>query len=402
MYYLIFLFILILFLVFKLYLYKKFGFWIYQPVFHYHNLFYWIYPIGIVNKNLQKPNKFCNFYNVITKEYEDLSKEEIEEMVQLISENYFHDDTGKYNPSIELFSSYLIGNNGKTFVSGYYNYDITVSNNKLEPEKKLISTMTSRPINIIINENKFKLYYVDFLCVDKLYRKDGIAPKVIQTHEYIHSLRNNKAQVSLFKREGKLTGIVPLVKYNTYQFSLYDLSTLSKLSDFNFQESKKSEVIEISNLNLNLLSNFLEANNSKFKCSVFPELSNISNLIDKKTYHIYGVICNHFLTGVYFFKDSGMYYADEDNKYINKSIDLFASVFDDSITNINTIEYLLVINRKINKEYKYLTIENISHNYKILDNLKDKINTRLVSPTAYFLYNYINYQIDEKDIIIIV
>ena len=399
MYYLIFLFVLILFLLLKFYLYKKFGFWIYQPVFHYHNIFYWIYPIGIVNKNLQKPNKFCNFYNVITKEYQDLSKNEIEECVKLINNNYFSEKSGKYQPSVDLFSSYLSGNNGKTFVSAYYHYDVTVKDNKLEPEKKIISTMTSRPVDIIINNTKFRVYYVDFLCVDKLYRKDGIAPKVIQTHEYVHSIKNNYPQISLFKREGKLTGIVPLVKYNTYQFNICDLDSLLEL---NLDRQKKYTLIEITSLNINLLKNFLDENISKFKCCVIADFSNIENLISKKTYRIYGIIHNHFLMGVFFLRESAMYYSNKDDKYIDKSIDLFASVFDNNLKHEDIIDNLFLVCKKVKDDYKYLTVEDISYNYIIIDYLKSKITTTLISPTAYFLYNYINYQLNEKEVIIIV
>ena len=284
-------------------------------------------------------------------------------------------------------------------MSAYYHYDVTVKDNKLEPEKKIISTMTSRPVDIIINNTKFRVYYVDFLCVDKLYRKDGIAPKVIQTHEYVHSIKNNYPQISLFKREGKLTGIVPLVKYNTYQFNICDLDSLLEL---NLDRQKKYTLIEITSLNINLLKNFLDENISKFKCCVIADFSNIENLISKKTYRIYGIIHNHFLMGVFFLRESAMYYSNKDDKYIDKSIDLFASVFDNNLKHEDIIDNLFLVCKKVKDDYKYLTVEDISYNYIIIDYLKSKITTTLISPTAYFLYNYINYQLNEKEVIIIV
>ena len=68
------------------------------------------------------------------------------------------------------------------------------------------------------NKNTFKAFYVDNLCVHKDMRNKGIAPKIIQTHEYIQRHKNKNICVSLFKREGNLTGIVPLTIYTTYQF----------------------------------------------------------------------------------------------------------------------------------------------------------------------------------------
>ena len=58
--------IFVILILFKLYVKIKFGFWAYQPVFHRYNLLYWIYPCGIINKELPETNKFCNFYNITT------------------------------------------------------------------------------------------------------------------------------------------------------------------------------------------------------------------------------------------------------------------------------------------------------------------------------------------------
>jgi ribosomal protein S18 acetylase RimI-like enzyme len=70
-------------------------------------------------------------------------------------------------------------------------------------DKKIIGIMTSRPIHIAINNNdkdaKFDAYYVDYLCVDKMFRKKGIAPQIIQTHEYNQRHLNKNIVVSLFR-----------------------------------------------------------------------------------------------------------------------------------------------------------------------------------------------------------
>jgi hypothetical protein len=192
---------------------------------------------------------------------------------------------------------------------------------------------------------------------------------------------------------------VPLVKYNTYQFNICDLDSLLEL---NLDRQKKYTLIEITSLNINLLKNFLHENISKFKCCVIADFSNIENLISKKTYRIYGIIHNHFLMGVFFLRESAMYYSNKDDKYIDKSIDLFASVFDNNLNHEDIIDNLFLVCKKVKDDYKYLTVEDISYNYIIIDYLKSKITTTLISPTAYFLYNYINYQLNEKEVIIIV
>ena len=88
--------------------------------------------------------------------------------------------------------------------------------------------MTTRPVQIQIKKTassslKMYSYYVDYLCVHKHHRNSGIAPQQIQTHYYHQRRMNPDIHVNLFKREGKLTGIVPLCVYSTYLFDTTSL-----------------------------------------------------------------------------------------------------------------------------------------------------------------------------------
>lgn len=374
--------IVLIYLSFKFYIYKKFGFWAYQPVFHYYNIFYWILPSGIINKELSKPNKFCNFYNIQTTDFTERSNNNIQEILNFIHENYYNKYDAKYLPSVNTFNSYFIGNNGKTFISTYYknNASLDNSNNLI---KKLVACMTSRPLNLTIDNKTIKVYYVDYLCVHKENRKDGIAPEIIQTHEYQHSHKNNKQQISLFKREGTLTGIVPLTKYYTYQYQI----KRKKNND------RSINIIEITKTNISLLMNHIFELKSKFDILILPDIANLLNLINSTTYIIYGIINNETLLASYFFRKSDMYY-DASSEYKNSSIDLFASI--NNIRNQNNSlnsNYIFVqgFNNIINriKEFKYVTIENISDNYIILNDIRrQNIISNIENPTAYFLYNY--------------
>ena len=87
-----------------------------------------------------------------------------------------------------------------------------------------------------------------FLCVDKFYREKNIAPQLIQSYEYTQRHDNKESKVSLFKREGKLTGIVPLTVYKSYIFN-------SKL--INAEPVTKYKIIEISEVNFIYLQNLL-------------------------------------------------------------------------------------------------------------------------------------------------
>ena len=52
----------ILLILCKVFIKIKYKFWAYQPVFHYYDLWYWIYQKGIINNHLPEANKFCNFF----------------------------------------------------------------------------------------------------------------------------------------------------------------------------------------------------------------------------------------------------------------------------------------------------------------------------------------------------
>ena len=70
--YLIIISIFVIFLIFRLYIKIKYKFWANQPVFHKYNLFNWIYKNGIINDELPKINSYCNFYNIIVSEYDNI------------------------------------------------------------------------------------------------------------------------------------------------------------------------------------------------------------------------------------------------------------------------------------------------------------------------------------------
>ena len=64
--------------------------------------------------------------------------------------------------------------------------------------------MTSRKIELTIQNQKLDCFYVDYLCVHPDKRKQGIAPQLIQTHHYFQRRRNPNIYISLFKRENSI------------------------------------------------------------------------------------------------------------------------------------------------------------------------------------------------------
>jgi GNAT superfamily N-acetyltransferase len=276
----------------------------------------------------------------------------------------------------------LSGHNDKTFVS-FYNEDNHLLDSKsgnIIADKKIIGIMTSRPIYITINnrnkEEKFCAYYVDYLCVDKFYRKKGIAPQLIQTHHYNQRHLNKNVVVSLFKREHELTGIVPLCVYKTYGFPV---TTWTKP----YELSGEYKLLEINAQNLHFLYNFINENKTKFDIIINTEVTNIIELIKTKNIFIYVIIVDDLIVCCYFFRKSCV--------QIEKGLEVlscFASIcnVDDSIF----VQGFKVSFWKIAAEnnFGFAAIEEISDNYIIIDNIKQKTKPVIVSPTAYFFYNF--------------
>lgn len=378
--------ILIVMLYISLFLYIKikYQFWNIQPVFHYYNILYWFLNNRIINNELPMINKYCNMREIQTQKYTDLTIVDKQYIVNFLKNYFLRTNSVNYLPSIKSFESYFENHIDPSFISTY-SKDITLFDyhkNKHFNSKELISVMTTRPLYISLYNINFPIYYVDHLCVHNLHRKNGIAPQIIQTHEFNQRHNNKKIKVSLFKREGEINGIVPLVFYHTYGYN--------KISVYKINDNSIS-VIQVNRSSINKFLDFFKTHKCLFDCSITPHLSNLISLIENKTLFIYLLKQNNTILSCYIFKDT-------DTKYDNKK-----SI--ECISSINSIKYdksdlfykgftlaYYSISKKIYS--KFLLIENVSHNNILIKNIKDECF--LYSPTAFFLYNYIARTVNEE------
>lgn len=393
--YIIFFFTIII--IFRFYVKLKYKFWAYQPVFHYYNILYWLYPVGIIDNNLPETNKYCNFINTTTKNFFDYNKDDVKEIVKLIRNNYNRNSDANYLPDKDSFSQHFISHIHKCYLTVYndilYKLD---KNNNITKKNNVIGVITGRPINITLKKAPKMLgYYVDFLCVDKDNRKKNIAPQLIQTYEYCQRHNNKESSISLFKREGVLTGIVPLTVYKSYLFYTTSIKSQSNLPINNF--------IEISEVNFDLLIDYIDLNKDNFDCIITVCKSNLQNLILKNIYKVFGIISNNRLVACYFFKENNIIYNDkciyENSVKKHSSIDLVLS-----INNIDNNLFYDGFCKALEKLKKYyINIENISDNNIIINILQSKLlKPKIVAPMAYFFYNYAKRPIESKNIIVIV
>jgi len=341
-------------------------------------------PPGIIQDSLPDKNKYTNFKDIETIVFNTLTSIQKNKFLNLIKINYLQNNDNIFIPKSDNIYPYFVGHNDKSFISFFYedNHMIDLKKGTLITDKKIIGVMTSRPLNVIINNDKknkntkFRVYYVDYLCVDKFYRKKGIAPQLIQTHHYNQRHVNKNIIVSLFKREDELTGIVPLCVYSTYGFHVDKWTKPLEMSN-------EYKLLEINTQNFRFLYDFLKINNDKFDIVIMSEISNILELIKTKNIFVYAVLCDNTILSCYFYRKTCV--------QIEKGLEVlscFASLCDCE-ENIFIQGFKISFWKIAAKNYfGFSAIENISHNNIIINNIMLKTKPLIVSPTAYFFYNF--------------
>lgn len=374
--------VLLIIIIVYMYIKIKYGFWVAQPVFHIYDIGYMLKPPGIIEEYLPIKNKYTNFKNVDTIVFSHLTSIQKQRFINLIKSHYLRNKDNIFSPKEENIMPYFVGHNTKSFVSFYYedNTLMDAKTGNLITDRKIIGSMTSRPTNIIINngDNKanFHAYYVDYLCVNQLYRKKGIAPQIIQTHHYNQRYNNKEIVVSLFKREDELTGIVPLCVYSTYGFPVTTWTKPAELSG-------EYKLLEINPQNFRFVYDFLIEHSNQFDIIISVEATNMIELIKTKNVFIYAILCDNEIQCCYFFRKSCV--------QIEKGLEVlscFASI--SNCDNDIFIQGFKISFWKIAAEnyFGFAAIENISHNNIIIANLSLKTKPIIISPTAYFFYNF--------------
>jgi hypothetical protein len=253
-------------------------------------------------------------------------------------------------------------------------------------EPDMIGVVSARLLNVTLKQKKkpiaFPVYYVDHLCVNPNYRKKGIAPEMIQTMYYRVSRDNPKVNAYLFKREGQLNAIVPLVRYDTHVFDLsnFQVDTLLTAS---------MTLVEIGPSQLNLFIAFIKDQAPKFDCIILPDVSNVLNLIKLGKIKIYGILLQGELIAVYIFRLLELYYGE---KKAVECITILSSESADIISSGFNMSW-----EKIKAEAKcaIVFIEGTANSGAVIKALKANPQAQLnfKSPTAFFLYNYASYSV---------
>lgn len=399
-------FIILFIILFFLYIRIKFKFWALQPVFHFYDLYYWVVNVGIISKELPSKNRYTNFKNIKTISYDILSEQNIKDLTLLVQLNYLRNNDNTFTPQKENIVPYFKGHNYKSFWSFYREPEIlldTKTSTTIENEK-LIAVITGRPLHVTFYNNNYKkgeldVYYIDYLCVDKLHRKKNIAPQLIQTHEYNQSHLNRKICVSLFKREEELTGIIPLTIYKTYCFNMRKWTRPIELST-------NIKVLHGDKQNIYYLYNFineLTKQQGKWELTICPEMSNLIELVTSQNLFIIMLLIDGEIVSAYLFKKTCTF-IEKDKEIISCIASFFKTnelSIDQFIEGFKIALWSVLEKIKDKNKFHYLIVEDISDNNHIINNLCIKTHPLAVSPTAYFFYNFAYNTFNSNQILII-
>ena len=369
----------------------KYKFWAIQPVFHYYDMYYWFNDIGVIETELPLKNKYYNS-NILTKRMEDMSPHLLDELLRLIQSNYIlnkENRSNKFIPTIDSFMPYFTSHASPCFCTTLSNTVLfqETSSTDIVSVPTIIGLITARPLHIeIVKPNIiFDAYYIDYLCVAKTRRQQGIAPQLIQTHEYNQRHTVPSIKVSIFKREDELTGIIPICAYDTYGFSTEKWAVSGTCPT----------MLKCDKQNIHHLLDFVKTNKHKFELIIIPELSNIIELVATGNLIVYMRmdLTKSEIQSAYFFHKSCTYVAEKAEVLACfASINGMNTTANEFIRGFKTAVCLL--------EYPFISIERISQNGIIIDDLIKKTESH-ISKTAYFFYNFVYHTFDSKQVLII-
>ena len=377
-------------ILFFVYIRLKYKFWALQPVFHFYDLYYWVINVGIIRKELPEKNRYVNLKKITTKTFEGIDELRLKQLVLLIRLNYLRNGENKYAPKRENIVPYFVGHNAKTYWSYFTEPDLLIDNKtgKTIEETLIVAIMTSRPLHVKINNKRkdaiFDVYYVDYLCVNKGWRKKNIAPQMIQTHEYNQSHNNRKICVSLFKREEELTGIIPLTVYKTYCFNMANWGQPEQLdAKITLLSGDKQNIYYLYTL---INEPIINTMNNKWDITIYPEISNLMELVATKNLFVKMLVIDGNIEAAYIFRKTCTF-IEKDKEIIS----CIASINGPTLSRDKFIKGFKMALWSIIKEHRnfgYLVIEDISDNTCIINNICVKTHPLVVSPSAYFFYNF--------------
>lgn len=331
-----------LYLLFRAYVKLTYRFWSKQPVFHWYDLLYYIASPKRLEKGVPMVDEYVNLVDIRTTELEE---EEDKEVIRFIRSHH-----NSRTLASDLVNP-LHSNNHPSFLSTY------------RQNNQLYGVLTARSLTLRLKgQREIPLYYLDNLCVHRGMRQQDIAPQLLRTTYYQLRRQRPSIDVYLFKREEANTAIVPLV---TYRSAVYPIDSIMKRS---FPHASHT-LIEINREKLTLLLDLVDTQRERFECVLLPDVSNLTRMLEKERWHVYGILERDRLKAAYIFVPGEKWTNMVASIDACEFTDIFQIGFEQACTRIG----------------KPIAIDRIGDSNR----LRVLSNPTLEFPSSYYMYNYI-------------
>ena len=383
----------------------RYPFWNMQPVYHSYDYWRFLYrePFTIY-KYVPIKTKFCDFDQVFTFPYYQFSQQQKNYLLNLLQCYYLPDGQVIHNIHEKDIDVYFSGHGEPPIISFFYEKVMNEDKSTMYlPEPT--GCITSIPVNVYYlptlrepQYSKLPMYYMNYLTTYKDRNETQMNRSLFQTHEYNQRVLNPTVQHSLFKKEGTLyDGIFPYVEWSTHTYKLRELSFPSLPPHL--------QVTEIDQKNNHMLFDFLTMQTQGdfqhqaclFDAIIYPDYSNLIELMNNKTFLIYCLYKGPEVLGLYFFKNI----MQEEETSEGFIVRLVASISNIEDTRTFYTGFLFSLQQllKTNRKYKFIMLDTCSHNRIIYEIWKTQMGKPLESSqTGYYLFNFIHPSspLDEK------
>jgi len=369
----------------SLYLRIRAPFWRTQPVFHIYDLHHWLKPCGLIDKDPPQFNKYVD-RRLKTSTVNELDSEIVSRLTGFINDNYLRELDVHYAPSAsDIFLPLTCFGAKPLCTINKEDALVSSTDGKLTNDYNVLACITSRPLAVTISGDTMLSNYVDNLCVKKGNRKAGIAPTAIQTHLYDAARINTNIKTCLFKREGEMTGIVPLSLYNSHVIDPLRLPTPSLVPG--------SKIVRIDDNNMHFFIDLWRSQEKRFTVIAKPDMSLLRLLLEKRHLFGYGEMRGSQLLNAFIFRNPCTRYKD---RMVGDCVISILSRPEDGQSNMWAFQR--AAKRFMGKAgCELLLLEELGDGVKLWSTMKTLgLQPLTTCPCAYFMHNYATYTV-QKD-----
>jgi hypothetical protein len=362
-----------------------------QPVYHLYDVSYYMSPPRVINNDLPEKNRHVNVANVHTRFTSTLSDPEWVELVVFLQKYFIRERHNVYNPKLDNIVPFF--KDSKSLCSFYYEtvqYKNKTDGSIIVNDRHISAVMTSRPIFCILHKVHIPVYYVDYLCVSAKKRRSGLAPTIIQTHHYNQRRMTPGIQISLFRRDRDMTWIIPLTYYDTHVYDVKDY-----LLDIRIHS--KYQLVNSSSGSLGRIMEFISENTDKYDACLYDCYEAIKCQVETNNLFIHALINKDEPDGivaVYILKNPKV-------TVMQYTVTTLIGSIQGAVSDEVFYYVFLKLIQTLPGDNRMIAIENTADNDRILTKMTNP-KPVFVSPTAYFLYNYICQPIASNKCLILV